>query len=132
VIVEPCVSGGRILRGLLLVSLLAVGCSAAPPPTSAAAAPLEALRPSGPTRWPFSFTWQGVAPDGVARVRVFDEAERQIYGIEARGNQVEAPAELRRVLGSGTTYLWRVSRLDENGDEVGESALQLFTLADGT
>jgi len=86
------------------------------------------VAPSGATVWPFSFTWRGATPDAVARVRVFDEAERVVYGIEARGNQAVAPDDLRRLLKAGAPYLWRVARVDENGQEVDQSDLTTFSL----
>ena len=109
--------------------LLAAGCSPASPPAAARhSGPLQAVQPKGPTPWPITFTWSGAGADGLVRVRVYDEAERQIYGIEARGNTVAAPDDLRRSLDSGKSYLWRVARVDENGAEVDESALTSFTL----
>ena len=119
-------SGG--LAAILTLCVFAAGCSSAPPPPARPAGPLRAVQPAGPTSWPLTFTWTGAAADGLVRVRVFDDAERQIYGIEARGNQVEAPADLRRSLDPGKTYQWRVARVDENGAEVDESALTAFSL----
>jgi hypothetical protein len=119
----------RAARCLLAVGALAAGCSQSPPPRSTPRPALTALQPSGDTTWPFTFTWEGAAAEEVVRVRVFDEAERQLYGIEARGNGVAAPEALRRQLDVGTPYLWRVSRVDGNGDETGESALAAFSVA---
>jgi hypothetical protein len=64
----------------------------------------------------------------VVRVRIFDEAERQVYGIEARGNQAQAPDELRQLLKTRTPYQWRVARVDENGQEVDQSDLTAFSI----
>ena len=64
----------------------------------------------------------------MVRVRIFDEAERQVYGIEARGNQAQAPDELRQLLKTGTPYQWRVARVDENGQEVDQSDLTAFSI----
>ena len=116
------------LAAILTLCVLAAGCSSAPPPAARPAGPLQAVQPAGPASWPLTFTWTGAAPDGLVRVRVFDEAERQIYGIEARGNTVDAPDDLRRSLDTGKPYLWRVARVDENGSEVDQSALTSFSL----
>ena len=117
------------LRAVLFLNLLAAGCSPASPPAAAPhSGPLQAVQPTGPTPWPITFTWSVAEADGLVRVRVYDEAERQIYGIEARGNTVAAPDDLRRSLDTGKSYLWRVARVDENGAEVDESALTAFSL----
>ncbi len=117
------------LRYGLLAMALAAGCSSAQPPAAVApAGALQALAPAGGTGWPFAFSWRGASADAVVRVRVFDEAERQVYGIEARGNQAQAPDELRRLLKIGTPYLWRVARVDENGEEVDQSDLTAFSI----
>jgi len=109
--------------------LLAAGCSPAPPPAAAPpSGALKAVQPAGPTPWPITFAWTGAADNGGVRVRVYDEAERQIYGIEARGNSVAAPDDLKRSLDPGKSYLWRVARVDENGADVDESALTSFSL----
>lgn len=108
---------------------LAAGCSRAQPPASVVqAGPLQAITPAGPTAFPFSFTWRRASAEAVVRVRIFDEAERAIYGIEARGNQAPAPDDLQRLLKAGTPYLWRVARVDENGEEVDQSDLTAFSL----
>jgi hypothetical protein len=86
------------------------------------------VAPAGVTPWPFSFTWRGGSADTVVRVRIFDEAERAIYGIEARGTETPAPEILRRLLTPGSPYLWRVARVDENGDEVDQSDLTAFSV----
>ena len=104
------------------------GCSSAPPPAVVAGGPLRAVAPAGATAWPFAFSWQGASGDSVVRVRIFDEAERVVYGIEARGAQAPAPDELRRLLSSGTAYQWRVARVDENGEEVDQSELTAFSV----
>lgn len=117
------------LRGALLATVLAAGCSTAQPPAAVApAGPLEAVSPSGPTDWPVLFTWRGATAGAVVRVRIFDEAERAVYGIDARGVQTSAPDELRRLLKGGGQYLWRVARIDENGQEVDQSELTAFSL----
>ncbi len=117
------------LRYGLLAAVLAAGCSNTPPPAAVATAgSLQAAAPVGVTGWPFAFSWRGASADAVVRVRVFDEAERQVYGMEARGSQAEAPDELRRLLKTGTPYLWRVARVDENGQEVDQSELTAFSI----
>jgi hypothetical protein len=108
------------LAAVLTSWLIAAGCSSAPPPPAPPAGPLQALQPSGATTWPITFTWTGVAG--------YDEAERQLYGIEARGNKADAPDDLRRSLDPGKSYLWRVARVDENGAEVDQSELKGFSL----
>ena len=127
----------RVLAGVtgvglpcaVLAMVLAAGCSSTQPPAAVGhAGPLQALSPAGPTGWPFEFTWRGGTPDAVVRVRIFDEAERAIYGIDARGTRATAPDELRRLLKSGSPYLWRVARLDENGQEVDQSDLTAFSV----
>ena len=112
----------------LVLMALTGGCSSAPPPVVVAGGPLRAVAPTGATAWPFAFSWQGASADSVVRVRIFDEAERVVYGLEARGAQVPAPDELRRLLSSGTAYQWRVARVDENGQEVDQSELTAFSL----
>ena len=78
--------------------------------------------------WPITFSWSGASADSVVRIRVFDEAERQVFGIEARGTAKEAPPELRSALSPHTPYQWRVARVDANGEEVDVSAMRSFTL----
>ena len=129
--VRAAVTIGRThaLGTVMLTLALAAGCSTGQPPaTVAPAAPLEAVSPAGPTEWPLTFSWRGAAADAVVRVRVFDEAERAVYGIEARGTRAAAPDELRRLLKSGSPYQWRVARVDENGQEVGQSELTAFSV----
>jgi len=117
------------LRYVLLGMALAAGCSRAQPPAAVVpAGPLQAVSPGGATDWPFSFTWRGAPADAVVRVHVFDEAERAVYGIEARGNQTPAPDDLRRLLKGGAPYLWRVARVDANGQEVDLSELTAFSV----
>ncbi len=118
------------MRGAwLLCAGLVVSCGSQPPPgTHAAAGPLHAVSPRGEAAWPLTFTWSGVADDAVVRVRVFDEAERQVYGMEARGTSKAAPNDLRPLLEGGQTYLWRVARVDENGEEAGASELTAFSV----
>lgn len=119
----------RVLSCLWLAMVLVAGCSRAqPPPAVVQDGPLQAVSPSGPTALPLSFTWRGASDEAVVRVRIFDEAERAIYGIEARGSQVPAPGDLQRQLKAGTPYLWRVARVDENGQEVDQSELTSFSV----
>jgi hypothetical protein len=120
-------SRGAVLRvGLAL--LLASACSPPAPRQSTPAGPLRAIAPAGPTDWPVTFTWAGAAPDAVVRVRVFDEAERVVYGMEARGTSVRAPSDLEPLLERGAPYQWRVARLDENGEETDQSEMTAFTV----
>lgn len=108
---------------------VAAGCSSPPPPAVArAAGPLRAVSPAGPASWPFAFAWEGADQDTVVRLRVFDAAERMVYGLEARGATASAPEALHALLQQGATYQWRVSRIDENGDENGQSELIVFSL----
>ena len=127
----------RVLAGVtpvalpcaVLAILLVAGCSSAQPPAGVAqAGPLQAVSPVGVTGWPFEFTWRGGRADAVVRVHIFDEAERAIYGIDARGTRAPAPDDLRRLLKSGAPYLWRVARLNENGQEVDQSDLTAFSV----
>ena len=119
----------RVLRYGLLAMAVAVGCSKEQPPAAGAPpAPLHTVAPSGTTGWPFVFVWRGASADAVVRVRILDEAERQVYGLEARGSQAPAPDDLRRLLKTGTPYLWRVARVDENGQEVDPSDLTAFSV----
>ena len=46
----------------------------------------------------------------------------------ARRARRQAPDELRRLLKTGTPYLWRVARVDENGQEVDQSELTAFSI----
>lgn len=121
---------GVALPCALLAMVLAAGCSSAQPPPAVAQAggPLQAVSPAGLTGWPLEFTWRGSTPDAVVRLRIFDEAERAVYGIDVRGTRAPAPDDLRRLLKSGSPYLWRVARLDENGQEVDQSELTSFSV----
>lgn len=120
---------GHALLCAWLALVLAAGCSRAQPPAAVVQeGPLQAVSPSGPTALPFSFTWHGTSAESVVRVRIFDEAERAIYGLEARGNHAPAPADLQQQLKAGTPYLWRVARVDENGQEVDQSDLTAFSI----
>lgn len=62
------------------------------------------------------------------RLRVFDEAERAVYELDTRGTSLSAPDDLRPKLQPGSRYLWRVARIDANGQEVGASELSGFSL----
>lgn len=112
----------------MVLVALAAACSTPPPDAAPPSGPLVGVQPSGPTAWPFSFSWTGVADDAVVRLRVYDEAERLIYGTEARGRTAAAPANLQPLLSQGTPYQWRVARVDHNGAETDESALVEFSL----
>lgn len=119
----------QTLNGVVLAIALAAACSRAQPPAAVVqAAPLQAVAPAGPIAFPFSFSWRGASAESVVRVRILDEAERPIYGIEARGTQAPAPEDLQRQLKSSTPYLWRVARVDENGQEVDQSDLTAFSI----
>lgn len=122
----------RLRAALSLVTLtmaVAAGCSSPPPPAAVpAAGPLRAVSPAGPVSWPFAFTWEGADQTAVVRLRVFDAAERMVYGLEARGATSSAPEALRPLLQPGATYQWRVARIDENGDERDQSDLTPFSV----
>jgi hypothetical protein len=75
-----------------------------------------------------TFSWSGTSADSVVRIRVFDEAERQVFGLEARGTSQEAPPDLKSALAPGAPYQWRVARVDENGQEADASTLTAFSL----
>ena len=113
--------------GTVSFVLLVASCASGPPPAPPAT-PLQSVAPRGSTDWPFAFTWRGASVDAVVRVRVYDDAERAIYGIEARGAEAPAPEDLRRQLKPGTTYQWRVARVDENGQETDQSELTEFSV----
>jgi hypothetical protein len=106
--------------------MCAVACSAPAAPPAQPKGALRALAPSGTTSWPFEFRWEGVRADSIVRIAVTDEAERLLHEIEARGDRAPAPDALRRLLTPGTTYFWRVARLDENGQESDASELTRF------
>ncbi len=96
---------------------------------SAATAPIrvEATSPRGVVDWPFVFTWKGNVPVGaVCRVSVFDTAERQLLQRDTRDGKLAAPEDLRLLLPSARRFLWRVSVLDEGGNEVAQSPLVEF------
>jgi hypothetical protein len=59
-------------------------------------------------------------------VHVLDDAERPIFGIEARGDHVAAPRSLKAQLQPGVSYQWRVARVDDNGEEADASELITF------
>lgn len=103
-------------------------CSSPRPEATRASGPLEAIGPKGEVRWPVTFSWKGSSPESVVRIRIFDEAERQVFGIEARGSARTAPDELRAILGAGAPYQWRVARVDANGEEADASALTAFSV----
>lgn len=118
-------------RAVLTGVLAALTAACGPPPDDAPSmdagvAPLTAVAPSGDTGPPIVFRWEGAGPDRVVRVHVFDDAERPLYGIEARGDHVAAPEPLYRLLQPGERYQWRVVGVDENGEEVGSSDLVGF------
>ena len=112
----------------LLCAGLLVSRGGPPPSDRPEPGPLRAVSPRGEASWPPTFSWSGVAADAVVRVRVFDEAERQVFGMEARGTSRVAPGELRTLLEPGRTYLWRVARVDENGEEMDASELTPFSV----
>jgi hypothetical protein len=117
----------HIFVTVCLMAAMGFGCrsderSEAPPPP-----PLTAIEPSAETDWPFDFRWEGADAQTVVRVHVLDEAERPLYGIEARGDHVAAPRALEALLEPGARYQWRVARVDPNGEESGASALTAFT-----
>jgi hypothetical protein len=112
----------------LLCAGLLVACAGPPASGTPEQRPLQAVSPRGGASWPPTFSWSGVGEDAVVRVRVFDEAERQVFGMEARGTSRVAPGELRTLLEPGRTYLWRVARVDENGEEAGTSELTPFSV----
>ena len=119
-----------VSRGAVLALLLcASACYPAPAADRKPAAPLRAVAPSGAVILPLEFRWEGAGADTVVRVHVSDEAERPLQEIEARGDRVAAPASLERLLTPGTTYLWRVARVDDNGEESDASELTRFTIA---
>jgi hypothetical protein len=117
------------LAAFLLAGLTAAACTSGTPPAAPVAdAPLVAVAPREAVAWPFTFSWNGASPDAVVRVRVFDEAERAVLEFEARGSSVAAPTGLRSRLQPSATHLWKVARIDANGQEVGASELTSFSL----
>lgn len=121
-------SRSRLARASVIAMVLGAACSSAPPPPQEPPALLAGVSPSGPTAWPFEFTWTGASASSVVRVRVFDEAERIVFGLEARGAGAAAPDELRPLLRPGVTYQWRVARVDGNGEETGASPMVTFSV----
>ena len=116
------------LRAAVIAMVLAAACSPAPPPPGEPPAALTGVSPSGPTAWPFEFTWTGASASSVVRVRVFDEAERPVFGLEARGAAAAAPDALRPLLRPGVTYQWRAARVDGNGEETDASSMVTFSV----
>ena len=114
------------LIAVTLAAALAISCAPSQPP--APSAPLEGVAPSGPVTWPFEFRWKGAGPKTVVRIQVVDEAERPLAGLEGRGDHLAAPDSLKSMLRPGLRYQWRVTRVDDNGEEVGASALTAFTV----
>ena len=105
------------VRLLAVLGILALaGCSSGSPSAKSADSGMRQLRgtsPSGSTSWPLVFRWEGTGGTEVVRVHVFDEAERPIVGIEARGGFVAAPQSLSTQLMPGARYQWRVARVNE-------------------
>ena len=118
------------LIAVTLAGALALSCASSQPPPAAPAAALEGVAPSGPVTWPFEFRWKGASQTTVVRLQVLDEAERPLAGLEGRGDHLPAPDSLKPMLRAGVRYQWRVTRVDENGEEVGASALTAFELKD--
>ena len=116
------------LIAVTLAAALALSCASSQPPQPPPSAPLEGVAPSGPVTWPFEFRWKGAGPETVVRIQVVDEAERPLAGLEGRGDHLAAPASLKSMLRGGLRYQWRVARVDQNGEEVGASALTTFTV----
>ena len=118
------------LIAVTLAAALAISCAPGQPPPAPPSAPLEGVAPSGPVAWPFEFRWKGAGPKTLVRVHVVDEAERPLAGLEGRGDHLAAPDGLKSTLRAGLRYQWRVARVDDNGEEVGASALTVFELKD--
>jgi hypothetical protein len=117
---------------LAVLGMLALaGCSPGVPSAKPADSGMRQLRgtsPSGSTAWPLVFRWEGTGRTEVVRVHVLDDAERPIFGIEARGDSVAAPGSLKTQLLPRARYQWRVARVNENGDESDASELTAFQL----
>ena len=118
------------LLAVTLAAALAISCASSQPPPATPSTPLEGVSPNGAVAWPFEFRWKGAGPETVVRIHVVDEAERSLAGFEGRGDHLAAPAGLKSMLRAGLRYQWRVARVDENGEEVGASALTAFELKD--
>ena len=118
------------LIAVTLAAAVAISCASSQPPPAQPSAPLEGLAPSGAVAWPFEFRWKGARPETVVRIHVVDEAERPLAGFEGRGDHLPAPDGLKSMLRAGLRYQWQVARVDENGEEVGASALTVFQLKD--
>ena len=120
------------MKLLAVLGMLALaGCSSGVPSAKSADSGMRQLRgtsPSGSTSWPLVFRWEGTGRSEVVRVHVLDEAERPIFGMEARGDFMAAPQSLKTQLMAGARYQWRVARVDENGDESDASDLTPFQL----
>jgi hypothetical protein len=116
------------LIAVMAAAALTLSCAPSQPPPAPPSAQLEGVGPSGPVTWPFEFRWKGARPTTVVRIQVLDEAERPLAGLEGRGDHLPAPNSLKPVLRAGVRYQWRVMRVDENGEEVGASALTTFEL----
>jgi len=120
------------LIAVTLAASLAISCASSQPPPAPPPAPpsgpLEGVAPSGAVAWPFEFRWKGAGAQTVVLVHVLDEAERPLAGFEGRGDHLPAPDSLKAMLRAGLRYQWRVARVDENGEEVGASALTAFSI----
>ena len=118
------------LLPITLAAALAISCASSQPPPATPSTPLEGVAPNGAVAWPFEFRWKGAGPETVVRIHVMDEAERPLAGFEGRGDHLSAPDSLKSMLRAGQRYQWQVARVDENGEEVGASALTAFELKD--
>jgi hypothetical protein len=117
----------RLLVAALAVALLLPSCGGTTHRSAAAPISIEAASPRGAVDWPFVFTWKGNVPVGaVCRVSIFDAAERQLLQRDTRDGKLAAPDDLRLLLPSARRFLWRVSVLDEGGNEVAQSPLVEF------
>jgi hypothetical protein len=118
-----------LTRGWLCAALLVFGACRSPASVPASnSGPLTAITPSGQSDWPLTFRWSGASAGALVRLRIYDDAERQVFGSEARGTTWEAPRDLNGILSRGTPYQWRVARVDANGEEVDASALTRFSI----
>jgi hypothetical protein len=116
------------LIAVTVAAALALSCAPSQPAPAPPSAPLEGVAPNGPVTWPFEFRWKGAGPKTVVRIQVVDEAERPLAGLDGRGDHLAAPDSLKSMLRPGLRYQWRVTRVDDNGEEVGASALTAFTV----